>query len=157
MSEPVPDLPGARSGMHRDRRRYGRWLALAAALLVGVVIGGLIVAIFGNGDHITVKRAGPLTTSAPGPAPRGAVTIGLSTACLQAINDAQDVYAALGGIADAASHLDAAALDAIVRRVQQDQRQLSQDLPSCHALARLPNGSTSPVPLPTIATPSPTH
>src|SRR5579875_3012729 len=66
MSEPPPSDPPAPA--RRDRRRYGRWLALIAALVIGVVIGGIIVAVFGSGDHITVRQATvlpPKSTAGP--------------------------------------------------------------------------------------------
>lgn len=157
MSEPRPPAPPAPA--RRDRRRYGRWLALIAALVIGVVIGGIIVAIFGSGDHITVRRATVLpskSTTGPGASPPNGATLQLNANCLRALNEAQNGYNALSGFAAAVRSLDAGALDNIVRRVQQAQRSLSQDLRSCHAIAVLPNGSTTPVPLPS-GTPTPTH
>lgn len=155
MSEPRPSAPPATP--RRDRRRYGRWLALIAALVIGVVIGGIIVAVFGSGDHITVRQATvlpPKSTAGPSVSSPSGATLQLNADCLRALNDAQSGYNALSGFAAAVRSLDAGALDNIVRKVQQAQRGLSRDLRSCHAIAVLPNGSTTPVPLPSG---SPTH
>lgn len=162
MSEPdSPAQPDAVDSSAPARGHRRPLLPLLGALVVGLIIGGGIVAVFSGGDHITVSpRSSAAPVSSPVPAtgePSSGANVALSAACLRAINDAQDASTALGGLADAARHLDAGKLDEIIRRVQEVQRRLAVDLPACHADIQLPPGSTTPAPLPNSPAPSSTH
>ena len=126
--------------------------------MVGALVGGLVVGLAGGGSSSEVglpAATSSAATGTPGPSPAGSggatgeVTV--NAACVRAVNDAQDTYAAINDLADAASSLNAARLDEIVRRLQPLQRRLEADLRACRVATRLPDGSVSsgPVPLPT--------
>ena len=82
--------------------------------------------------------------------------------CLRAFNAAQDAYATMDDLGQAAAALDAAQLDEVVRRLQPLQQQLETELAACRVTAvddpsdeeSSPGATTSP--RPTAATPSPT-
>lgn len=153
-----PQTPGSRHlGAH-----YRRILALLLALVVGVVLGARIVAIYSGSDDVAVpappargssdSSTGPPTTTS-GSSVSGGADIQLSAACVRAVNDAQNVYTALGGLDAAIQKLDLTKVDGIVRQLQVVQRRLKVDVPACHAGIQLPSGSASaPSTAPSTAT-----
>jgi hypothetical protein len=55
----------------------------------------------------------------------------VNAACLAVINDAQDMYAVLTTVPEAASDVDLQQLDDIVRRLQPIEARLGPDLQNC--------------------------
>lgn len=147
---PVGHAPPGRSGY---RYRYRTPVTLIVTFVIGLVVGGIVVAIFSSGNHFTVapvpSRSAPSAGSTATGAPSGGAQAQIDGDCLRAVNEARAVASALGGLAAAGRDLNVAALDAIVRQVQHDQRRLRADLAGCHAVVVLPSGSTSTGPLPT--------
>lgn len=130
-------------------------LALLLALVVGVVLGGGIVAIYSGSDEVAVPvpptSGSPGSSTAPpstmsGSSSSGGADVQLSAACVRAVNDAQNVYTALGGLDAAVQKLDLTKVDSIIRQVQVVQRRLKVDVPACHAGIQLPSGSGSTPP-----------
>lgn len=157
-TDPPPTNPPP---LDTSRRRV--W-PLVALFLVGLLLGGVVVAVAGLGG--TTKgnfsdgtrsslSAEPATTSPTRPtaAPSGndGARVLVDATCLQALNQAQALYDAATGIGDAARNLDAGRLDAIVRRLAVVEPQLRRSLADCHATVQLPSTSASPVPLPTTS------
>lgn len=146
---PEPDDTPARAPGHTA----GWWLAVVG-FVVGLFVGGIVVGLASGGSSDDL--AGPAATTAPAagsPIPSAGATgqVAVNASCLRAVNDAQDTYTAVNDLADAASTLNAARLDEIVRRLQPLQRRLEQDLRDCQVTTRLPDGSVSSGPAPTPA------
>lgn len=137
----------------RSRRGAGWWLAVGGFVL-GLFVGGIVVGLASGGSSEEVAAPAP-TSAAPAdsPAPAAGATgqVAVNASCLRAVNDAQDTYTAVNDLADAASTLNAARLDDIVRRLQPLQRRLEQDLRDCQVTTRLPDGSVRSGPAPTPA------
>lgn len=136
-------------------------LAILVALIVGVVVGGVIVAVYSGSDEVAVPAtsvsgsAGSSTTpdtTTSGPSPTGGADVQLSAACVRAVNDAQDAYTAIGGLDAAVQKLDLTKVDGIIRQVQVIQRRLKVDVPACHAGIQLPSASTNPTSTATVTT-----
>jgi hypothetical protein len=130
-----------RTGQHtpqRTGRRLG-WIWVPVVFLVGLLSGGVIVAVFSNGT--TVRPPGPTTTVTATPS-SGGPQVSIDAACLQALHDAQGAYALLGRVSDAVRNLDASRLDEIALQLAQLRHQLAEDLGGCHATAQLPGGAT---------------
>lgn len=132
-------------------------------MVVGLFVGGIVVGLLSSGSS-TSQAGSPTGGGAPSVSgsPRASVSpssgataqINVNDACLRAINAAQDAYAALNDVGDAARQLNATRLDEIVRRLQPLQSRLRNDVQACRVVTRLPDGSTLTSPPPAIA-PSP--
>lgn len=149
--------------------RYGRWWRWVAAFVVGIVVGGVVVAVaglggttndnFSNGVTPTLTPTGtatPQSTAAalsPAPSGAGGGRVLIDASCLQAINRAQDIYNATTDLATAARQLDANRLDQIVRRLGVIEPQLRQALGACHATVQAP--STTPTAASATGPPAP--
>lgn len=134
--------------------RGARWWLAAGGFVVGLFVGGIAVGLAADGSSTDVGAPAATTAPAPGsPAPSAGATgqVVVNSACLRAVNDAQDAYGAVNDLADAASSLNAARLDEIVRRLQPLQSRLQQDLRGCQVVTRLPDGSVSSGPPPSPA------
>ncbi len=145
-SEPPPDA--------NSRTWRSKWWAWAVGgLLIGLIGGGVIVAVFditGNDTARTVQQsiASPTPSPTPSVTSTAGGTVQIDRSCLRAISDAQEVQSQLGELASAASHLDAAALDQAVRRLQQLEQSLSPAIKNCRATVAIPS---LPPPSPTAA------
>lgn len=142
MTEPAP------------RRRRPRWpLAIGAVLVLaaGLVAGGAIVTVTGISADEQV-RVVPSPSASPSPVSplteagggQGQVLIG--PGCVRALDQVQTVYTDLQHLATAASNLDAAALDRIVRQLRDLRPKLADNLGDCHATVQLPGATPSPSP-----------
>lgn len=160
----------------QEVRRRGdgrsRWLA-AGTFVVGLVAGVLLLGLLGQDPPPAVPTPGAATASgsgAPPPAPdeeTGRVEV--NAACLRAINAAQDIAVAVEELGAAAAALDAAQLDAAIRRIQPLQARLQENTAACRSTgpelaeetAPPPAEGTAPppdegtVPSPTPAAPAP--
>lgn len=142
----LPDPASARSP---DRPAHGpqAWLWLVAVFALGLVVGGVLVAVLGGGDskdaaaprttRVTVTR-----TRAPdgGPTSAGA-DVHVSAACVHAIDDARSALAVLGDAGDAVRHFDLSALGSVVQRARTIEQRLRAELPGCDATVRLASGA----------------
>ncbi|MBA8794076.1 hypothetical protein FHX74_001681 [Friedmanniella endophytica] len=135
-------------GQSLRARRPAPWLAVlifAAGLLVGVLTVGLLDA--GTPDFAT--RTSNTSTlpgrSTPTPVANGAAAQAqVNAACLAVINDAQDVYAALGDLGPALDQNDLTTLDDIVRRLQPVEPRLATDLADCRVRTDVNAGPSAP-------------
>lgn len=158
-----PDAPDPRppsAGRGRAGRHARGLLAVLVALIVGVVVGGAIVAVYSGSNEVAVPAtsvsgsAGSPTapgTTASATSPTGAPTCN-SAPRVRAVNDAQDAYTAIGGLDAAVQKLDLTKVDGIIRQVQVIQRRLKVDVPACHAGIQLPSDSVRPTPTATVTT-----
>lgn len=140
-------------------------LVVAVVFLLGLTLGAVAVGLLGD-------SAPPPTAiqADAGPEGRGLIAADLDPeagpfqvngACLGAFNAAQDAYATIDDLGQAASALDAAQLDEVVRRLQPLQQQLEDDLAACRVTeiddpsreSSTPGTSSTPR---STATPSPT-
>jgi hypothetical protein len=132
-----------------EAARFGWWW-LAVLFVAGLVLGGVIVAVFADdGTPATLPPTSPSqapTTPLRSPPAGDDVTIVVNNACLRAIDDAQGAYRALRGVGIAARQLDAAGLDQIVQDVQAIQAHLGHDVSACNATVQLPAGESSQAP-----------
>jgi hypothetical protein len=155
-----PDRPPGTGGWAAGIRTG---LTLAVVFVLGLAIGSVAVGLLN--DATPPPSAG--TPAGPsdgglldGPLPREGTEFRVNAPCLGAVNAALGAYVALEDVGDAATALDAARLDEIVRQLQPAQTQLEADLAACEvtrvddpaAEGAAPTGT--PVP-PTTADPSP--
>lgn len=163
--------PTAPAGRDRQSSRALRWWWAAGAFVVGVFVGAVLVGLLSEGSPTSAATAPtPSAPSAPSaaagqspassPSP-GIVdpTVSVNDACLRAVNAAQDAYAAISDVGDAARGLNAARLDEIVRQLQPLQAQLRDNVAACRVVTTLPDGSsvvTTPSP-PALPSPSPSR
>lgn len=149
--------PGARPAAGH---RMTWWLVGVVTFVVGLLIGGVLVALagFGQGSAGGSKAISTPSSAAAGtPTPTqsssdAGASVQLNTACLRAVNDAQAVARALSGLGTAVSNVDAGALDRIVQQENRLQLRLQADIKACNATVRLPDGSLSATP---VVSPSP--
>ncbi len=132
-----------------QERGTGRFFLLvpAVAFVVGLVLGGVVVAITGIGDTtrqpaVAGSTASPTgSPSASSPATSGTsptssdATVTIPGQCLQLTNNSQQLLDLVGQAATAARDLDAAKLSAVVSRLQQVQQQLKQQTDACRSAA----------------------
>lgn len=125
------------------------WLLAVATFVVGLFAGGIVVAVAGFGQQSGQTAAAPTLSVSGQPSPTPSPTdlgasVHVNAACLRAVNDAQAVAKALGGLGTAVRNLDAGTLDQIVQRENVLQLRLQAEIKDCNATVRLPNGSLSP-------------
>jgi hypothetical protein len=148
-----PTDAGPRSPAPDDRSpRAARWWLAAATFVVGLFAGGILVGLLSEGSS-ALPAAG--TGAAPTPAgPTGSASaqsgsaaagataeLVVNDACLRALNAAQDIYASVNDLGEAASQLNAARLDEAIRQLQPLQGRLRANLEDCTVMTRLPDGS----------------
>jgi hypothetical protein len=146
------DVPASSSREERPPRRFG-WLWVPVVLVVGILVGGVIVAVFSDGGTVHPATPTPtvtVTEHAPSGQSSGA-QVHLADACLRAVNDAQTAYSLLTHAGSAVRNFDVKSLDGIVQRAQAVQRLLAHDLRRCHATIQVPSGPGSATPLPSAS------
>ncbi len=137
------------------------WLIPALTFLVGLVLGGAVIAAVGSGGDGAVTGSGGTsssTTSAPSTlttstSPDATVTV--PSACLQVADDSQALLGLVSNAVGAVRDLDAARLSDIVRQLRDAQNALSETATRCQEAA---GTSTSPLGSPTSgasSTPAP--
>lgn len=143
MSEPTADDPTSpQSSADRAARprRNAFWLVPAATFLVGLLLGGVLVAVTGSGDDAS---AGPEASSGPtaspttsgDASPRPAATVTVPGACLEVADSTQQLLALVRDAVTAARDLDASRLSSIVRQLQEEQSGLQQQANACRSAA----------------------
>jgi hypothetical protein len=115
-----------------------RWWIAAITFVGGFVFGVLAVGLLNATTPNFASRTGPGGAPTPtplAPSPGGSVPVvaeaKVNAACLAVINDAQDIYAILTGLPQAAADVDLQQLDDIVRRLQPIVDRLGPDLQNC--------------------------
>lgn len=160
-AETRPPTPEGRS------RHAARWWLAAATFVVGAVVGAILVGLVSE-DAVTVpgdtaiaqptsaQRSGTTSAQPSSTAAGGTAAVVVNDACLRALNAAQDIYAAVNDLGEAASQLNAARLDEAIRRLQPLQTRLRANISDCEVVTQLPDGSatTSTPSLPTGAAPT---
>ncbi|SFF47810.1 hypothetical protein [Blastococcus tunisiensis] len=139
----VPGRPGPVAGF-----RTG--LVVAVVFVLGLALGAVAVGLLGD-------TTPPAVSDQAGEGPSdGGLVIGdldpddgpfqVNGACLGAVNALQDGYATMDELGRAATALDAAQLDEVVRRLQPLQRQLEADVAACRVreIDDPPGGTSAP-------------
>jgi hypothetical protein len=144
---------GPRSPAPDNRsRRAARWWLAAATFVVGLFVGGILVGLFSEGSPALPAAGAGATPTPAGPtgsasAQSGSAAAGataelvVNDACLRALNAAQDIYASVDDLGEAASQLNAARLDEVIRQLQPLQGRLRANIEDCTVMTRLPDGS----------------
>ncbi len=124
------------------------WWIPAATFVVGLLLGGSVIAatMSGDGTDTAASAASPspstsLSPSSVGPgspSPTGAgdVTVTVPDQCLQLAQDSQQVLDLVNQAAAAARDLDAAKLADLVRQMQSRQDELSSQTSACRDAAQ---------------------
>ena len=122
-------------------------LLVGAVFVLGLVVGAVTVSLLSD-DPVVV--AGDPVAADGGESDRGlppedaAAEFVVSGACLGAVNAAQDTLLVLDDVGEAATELDAARLDEIVRGLMPVQTRLDAGLDACRVAVDLEPG-TAPV------------
>jgi hypothetical protein len=130
-------------------------LVIAAVFVLGLTLGAMVVGLLSDAATLpTADQAaadlqdGNLVGSDLDP---GAGPFEVNGACLGAVNAAQDAYATMDELGQAAAGLDAAQLDEVVRRLQPLQQQLEEDVAACRVTEVDNPSSGDPGPGPSTA------
>jgi predicted secreted protein len=142
-------------------RRPFRWAFPLIAFLLGVALGVVGVGLLSSGKPDFPTTSGlptsVSTTAEPtSPAAGASAAAAVNPACLQVINEAQEISNILSGVGQAATDVDLQRLDDIVRQLQPIEPQLAADLRACKvdtSVGSGPGDSLRDTPGPT-ATPS---
>ena len=132
-----------------------RWWIAAITFVAGFVFGVLAVGLLNatTPDFGTGPGGAPAPTPSLAPTPGGSIPVAaearVNAACLAVINDAQDMYAVLTALPEAADDVDLQQLDDIVRSLQPIVARLGPDLQNCRVDTSVggdPNDSTASPP-----------
>ncbi len=145
--------------VQRPGRRGSRWALAGLTFAVGLVVGVLAVGLLSSGKPDFPTTGSPVPSSAgtgepTSPAAGASAVARVNPACLQVINEAQQISNILSGVGDAASDVDLQRLDDIVRELQPVEPRLQRDLKACDVSADVGSGPESqppPAPVPTAS------
>lgn len=123
-------------------------LLAAAVFVLGLVVGAVTVALLDD-DPVAVEVAATPEGDEAGAGPSfsaedASAEFVVSGACLRAVNAAQDTVLVLDDLGEAATELDAARLDEIVRRLMPLQTRLETGLQACRVATELDAGGEQP-------------
>lgn len=140
-----------------DTPRRSRWWLTLLTFGVGVVVGVIAVGLLSAGKSDFPSSGSTLpSTAATGeptsPAAGASAVAQVNPACLQVINEAQQISNILAGVGNAAADVDLQRLDDIVRQLQPIQPKLQRDLKVCRVSADVGYGPASASP--TVPVPS---
>jgi hypothetical protein len=129
---------------HESARRF--WILPAATFLVGLVLGGALIALtgFGSDDDPT---ATPAVTASPNPSASGspsASALVVPGECVQIAEDSQALLALVNDAAQAALELDADQLSDLVAQMKTQQELVRSQAAACQSAV----ASASPLPSP---------
>ncbi|MEO7421987.1 MAG: hypothetical protein ABIU87_06285 [Ornithinibacter sp.] len=130
----------------QDKGRNSWWIP-AATFLVGLVLGGgVIAATTSGGDTVaggdtssspsTGASTGP--TGSPSPSGPADAVVTVPGECLQVAEDSQKVLDLVNDAVAAVRDLDASALSDVVRKIQSSQEALSQQTTACRDSVEAP-------------------
>lgn len=129
------------------------WALIAAAFVVGALLGGLVIGLARSGSGSTSASA-PVTstvtvtsTASPTGASTGGATIAVPQQCLQVASDAQQLAQVADQAVAAARDLNAAKLSDLVRQLDSAQTALRADGQACKdagGSVSLPTSGTTP-------------
>lgn len=165
MADPETDGGTSSPGPEGRSGRAVRWWLAAATFVLGLFVGGLLVGLLSEGSAPVPTATPAPTTGAAVPLPDAPPTgetaeVVVNAACLRAVNGAQDVVAAIDDLGEAASQLNAARLDEVIRRLQPLQGRLTTDIAGCQVVSEVaeatPTGTSPGSPAPSPATPTAT-
>jgi len=139
-------------------QRHSRWVLALVTFLLGVGIGVLAVGLLSSGkpDFPTAGTpAATVTTTAEptSPAAGASAAAAVNPACLQVIDQAQEISNILSGVGQAGADVDLQRLDDIVRQLQPIQPQLVDSLKACQVDTSVGSGPGEAPP----QTPEPTE
>ena len=133
-----PSTAGASTARPAPARRPGltrvSWLLAAATFLAGLLLGTVTARQAGVGEEAT----GPPVPTAPAASPTPgaslpADTVTVPASCLEVADSAEQLAGLVREAAEAAGQLDASALSAIVRRMEESQVRLDAQSSDCRA------------------------
>lgn len=143
-----PQDPDERTTQSPPSRRF-TWLWLPVVFVVGILAGGVIVAVFsdsGSAHPATPRPTVTVTRAATAGGSHERVLVG--TGCVKVINDAQQTYTLLAKLGAAVRDLNPGALEELVQRARGVEQRLQHELHGCRATLQVP-GSAMPTPSPT--------
>jgi len=129
--------------------RQFTWLWLPVVLVVGILAGGVIVAVFDDSGSAQPAAPRPTVTVTRAPSDGGSqARVFVGTGCVKVINDAQQAYSLLAKLGAAVRDLNPGALEELVQKAQGVEQRLQHELHGCRATLQVP-GSAMPTPSPT--------
>lgn len=147
-----PDEPAAQSPVTKwttsadGGQRF--WVIPLATFVVGLVLGGGIIALSGLGsdDDSTADADQPDSTpsASPSPTSTGPDSVTIPGDCIQIATDAQELLDLADQAVTAAGDLDADALSDIVAELRTSQETLSNQASICQEAAAQENPTTTP-------------
>jgi len=127
--------------------RQFTWLWLPVVFVVGILAGGVIVAVFSDSGSAQPATPRPTVTVTQGPTGNGSRVL-VGKGCVKVIHDAQGAYSLLARVGAAIRDLNPGALEGLVQRAQRVERSLQHGLRGCRATLQVPR-SAMPTPSPT--------
>lgn len=133
----------------REPRRWG-WLVPTVTFLLGLALAGIVVSAQNSGSSTASSGATSTATATPttGPSSSQVAVVEVPAACLSVADDAKALVDVAATAVTAARNLDATALSAAVRQLDEAQKAVTSSADACRAIqATLP--STTPTSSPT--------
>lgn len=129
------------------QKKSTSWWIPAATFVVGLVLGGGVIAATSSGDDAaTTSAASPspsTSASSPGvsasPSTPADATLTVPGECLQVAEDSQKVLDLVNDAVAAVRDLDASALSDVVREIQSSQDTLTKQTEACKDSVEAPS------------------
>lgn len=132
----------------KEPRRWG-WLVPAATFLLGLALAGIVVSAQNSGSSTASSGGSSTVTVAPttGPPSSPVAVVEVPAACLSVADDAKALVDVAATAVTAARNLDASALSAAVRQLDDAQKAVTSSADACRAIqATLPSTTAAPSP-----------
>jgi hypothetical protein len=144
---PSPEESGAGWSSSADSgRRF--WLIPMATFVVGLLLGGVVIALvnIASDDDSAGAGSGDGTASAPATTPTstGPESVTIPGDCIQIATDAQGLLDLADQAVQAARDLDADALSDVVAELKTQQEALSNQASICQDAAAAENSTSTP-------------
>ncbi len=135
----------------REPRRWG-WLVPAVTFLLGLALAGIVVTAQNSGSS-TASSGGTSSTATVsptnGPPSSPVAVVEVPAACLSVADDAKALVDVAATAVTAARNLDASALSAAVRQLDDAQKAVTASADACRAVqTTLPSATPPPTPTP---------
>lgn len=141
--EKADDPSASAESWTTDKSGTRWWLIPAVTFLVGLVLGGGVIALAGLGSDGT-PSAGSTTTPVPSPTRTTAPDLVVPGDCVQVATDSQALLSLVDEAAQAARDLDAAKLSDLVAELRAQQQIVRDQAAACQsAAAATPSPTTS--------------